>query len=152
MSFEDNYIPEPNSGCWLWTGPINRIIPPYGGYGRFNKEAAHRYSFRKFKGEIPTGKLVLHKCDVRGCVNPDHLFLGTHQENTDDMFSKGRDKCENVGTFVNGSFHRMAKLTESTVKEIKNSDLSHGCAARLYNVHKSTIKDIRKGRTWRHVI
>ena len=82
--------PEPNSGCWLWTG----FCHPRG-YGmfrsRFGKnEQAHRMAFMLFIGPIPDGSLCCHACDGRSCVNPDHLFLGDEQANASDMVSKGR--------------------------------------------------------------
>lgn len=79
---------EPNSGCWLWVGGWQRA-----GYGHmhYNGEiVAHRVSAHLFKGGIPSGLHVLHRCDVRECVNPDHLFFGTHSDNMKDCARKGR--------------------------------------------------------------
>lgn len=88
--FHNCYIPEPSSGCWLW----EKFVAPCG-YGRFSPNratsiGAHRVSYKLFKGEIPEGLLVCHRCDIKICVNPDHLFLGTHKDNCDDMNRKGR--------------------------------------------------------------
>jgi hypothetical protein len=78
--FEAKYTPEPNSGCWLWLGSG---LPA--GYGQMwngdTVEAAHRISYKLFRGEIPQGLEIDHKCRVRCCVNPDHLELVTHKEN-----------------------------------------------------------------------
>ena len=83
-----NSVNKTNS-CWLWTGPIST-----NGYGLFcfNSKItrAHRFSFTISKGEIPKDKIICHKCDIPLCVNPDHLWLGTHADNTADKMKKGR--------------------------------------------------------------
>lgn len=92
--FYRHFVIDEDSGCWLWTGPFGR-----GGYGQFTynyrRTSAHRAAYEIFIGLIPPGHghhgtCVLHRCDVRHCVNPDHLFLGTVQENVVDMMQKGR--------------------------------------------------------------
>lgn len=79
------------SGTGCWESPSDRMI---NGYARFSinngKQLAHRLSFEYFHGEIPKGMVVMHSCDVRNCVNPAHLSLGTAYENTMDMWCKGR--------------------------------------------------------------
>lgn len=89
-SFHGKYIPEPNSGCWLWTAGVG-----IGGYGRLWCGAgltryAHRFSYELAFGPVPSGMFVCHRCDTPACVNPDHLFLGTHRDNMRDMQQKGR--------------------------------------------------------------
>lgn len=80
-------LPEPNSGCWLWTAST------FGGYGQFGMGhghvvGAHRAAWLLLRGPIPDDLFVLHKCDVKVCVNPDHLFLGTNKDNLDDFVAK----------------------------------------------------------------
>lgn len=90
-AFEENFIPEPNSGCWLWTGNLIKR----GGYGAFNfgkkiMQRAHRVSWKLYRYDITKDQHVLHSCDNPCCVNPDHLFLGDQSLNMFDMSMKGR--------------------------------------------------------------
>jgi len=91
--FHENYIPVTETGCWLWEKAGN------GRYGDFQlskingkrlRMSAHRFSYELHYGPIPKGMSVLHKCDVTMCVNPDHLTLGTQDDNMKDMVKKGR--------------------------------------------------------------
>ncbi len=87
--FEQKYIPVTETGCWLWIASYSTK-----GYGRIGflgrSEKAHRISWMIAYGPVPEDKHVLHKCDTRCCVNPDHLFLGTNLDNIKDRDSKGR--------------------------------------------------------------
>jgi hypothetical protein len=92
QAFFDMVSPEPNSGCWLWTGPVTG-----GGYGRapsrirpgIKTSTAHRLSYELHVGPI-NGYVVRHKCDNPACVNPAHLTLGTHADNARDAIERKR--------------------------------------------------------------
>lgn len=88
----ERYVPEPNTGCWLWLSGTNNgygILSLYEVYGR-RTVLAHRASWEFHRGPIPEGLCVLHRCDTPPCINPAHLFLGTIADNTHDMIAKGR--------------------------------------------------------------
>jgi hypothetical protein len=139
------------SGCWVWNGHINNH-----GYGvvGFGSRAthrgtmlAHRMSYEVFIGPIPRDLNVLHSCDNPSCINPEHLFAGTHLDNHRDMVSKGRQvilRGEDVGT---------SKLTASQVREIKSrlGYRNSGALAREFGVSDSLIDNVRYGKSWRHV-
>ena len=135
-----SYIPEPNSGCWLWTGAVNRK-----GYGvvalRPEFWSAHRLSYRTFVGDIPPGVQVLHRCDTPACVNPAHLFLGTNAENTADKMAKGRHRASNA----NGWVRPGDKLSDKAVIEIFMSEEPSIVLAARYGVHRRLITQVRAG-------
>lgn len=139
-----------DSGCWEWQGKISRW-----GYGRIQVKGreiqTHRAAYEVFKG--PIGKLfVLHRCDNRRCVNPDHLFLGTQKDNLVDASLKGRMLGNRKG---NGALNNRAKLSLSQVDEIRrrysrrsaNNNLTNLAAE--FGVSFSAIGRIVKGETWR---
>ena len=101
LRFERKYTPEPNTGCWLWTAGTCRF-----GYGRFHYVKrdieSHRMSWHFYRGPIPDGLCVLHKCDTPACVNPDHLFLGTRADNNIDCTNKKRQPRQNITHCKNG--------------------------------------------------
>ena len=90
--FEHQYIPEPNSGCWIWigavAGPADNERPRLWINGR--SYPAHRFAHEIFHGPVPEGRIICHRCHNSLCVNPDHLYAGTHQDNTNDMMRAGR--------------------------------------------------------------
>ena len=91
MSYEERFFQkvDKTESCWLWKGALNSR-----GYGSFSFEgkiiSSHRYSYETYVGKIPEGMHVCHSCDVRNCVNPEHLWAGTHSDNMKDMVSKDR--------------------------------------------------------------
>lgn len=150
--FEDNYIPEPNSGCWLWLLSCNDRgygLLQAGGYRGY----AHRFSYSTFKGTIPTGLDVCHTCDTPSCVNPAHLFLGTRSENMRDCMIKRRHASQKGRHYYSrGDAHPCSVLNETQVQAILE-DRKRSCRwlAAQFGVSESTIKLIRRGETWRHV-
>ena len=146
--FEAKYVPDPNSGCWLWIGAVDSS-----GYGNFRYKdrylGAHKVSYLIHKGEVGKGYLVLHTCDVRCCVNPNHLKLGTHADNMEDRNIKGRQ------AHLRGTKNGNSKLNEEDVITIftKYDGKEHTIytLGREYNVHPSTIHLILKGRNWSHI-
>lgn len=135
---ERNSIPEPNSGCTLWLGALSA-----NGHGRMKIrgrwESPHRVSYEEARGPIPTGLFVCHRCDVRSCINPDHLFLGTHAANMADMKAKGR-AAKPLGA---------AKLTRAQVETIRADVRPFPAVARDHGIDRRTVGDIKRGRTWR---
>lgn len=139
------------AGCWIWEKTRSR-----NGYGTFafggGKNArAHRVSYQAFVGAIPTGFDICHKCDVRSCVNPEHLFAGTRSENILDAAKKNRVSRTHQ---PKGSRHPSAKLSEADVLEILRL-LRDGvppiAISERYQVTDTSIRLIAKGRSWRHV-
>lgn len=132
------------NGCHLWIAALSPI-----GYGRFQVKRksiyAHRFSYLLHKGLIPKGICVLHKCDIRNCVNPDHLFLGTYKDNTQDMIKKQR-RHSTLGT-NNGQ----AKLNEEQIKSIRNDPRKVKIIAKEYNVTKNHIYRIKSRIRWKHI-
>ena len=146
--------------CWLWTGRCYAS-----GYGQFyvdrvsKQRYAHRIAWELANGPIPTGRLVCHTCDVRTCVNPAHMWLGSIADNIKDMWSKRR------GVPGRGERHRSAKLTDDDIRFIREhaSYGPHGRKqpeagkmattelARRFGVSACTIRGIKSGRYWRNV-
>lgn len=133
------------SGCWEWTAGCDGT-----GYGTFwdgRMWGAHRYSWTIAYGLIPRGMCVLHRCDNPLCVNPAHLFLGTHQDNADDRESKGR------GHMRRGTANGRSKLTEAAVLDIRRRYRpGNGIElAREYGVGKATVSRVVNRKHWGHV-
>ncbi len=142
--FDNHWTPEPYSGCWLWMNTRTRFGHGLA-YHNGKQLLAHRFSWMIHKGPINTGVLVLHKCDTPGCVNPDHLFLGTYSDNTKDCISKGRFNSPQ------GEDHHRAKLSESQVREIRSSTEHDTVVAKRYGISRSHAYQIKKQRKWKHL-
>lgn len=130
--------------CWIWRRAIDRE-----GYGRFTfdrkRKFAHRIAYLLTHGRIPDGQSVLHKCDNPLCVNPRHLFLGTHRVNMDDRGAKGRT--------ASGERNGRAKLKAETVRQILAAYVPNKVTlpmlAERFGVNKYVVQDILRGRTWK---
>lgn len=145
-------------GCWIWKGALSK------GYGHssllkpLGEIMAHRVAYILYRGSIPKGLFVLHSCDIRACINPDHLFLGTQKDNQQDAVSKGR----NSRGMINGN----SVFTDEQVMEIREkynlgkklygnrkgvNPYTLTKLAREYSVVVSTIHTIVVGKNWKHV-
>tara|TARA_R110000823_G_C15657157_1_gene471618 strand:- start:2 stop:517 length:516 start_codon:yes stop_codon:yes gene_type:complete len=142
--FEKKVDKDTASGCHLWTANKNSL-----GYGMFSggsrtAKGAHRFAYKTYIGEIPPGMLVLHTCNVRNCVNPDHLKLGTHKENMEHMVKSGNS----------GKGKAYNTLTERQVRDIRKAianDETVVGLAKKYSVCSTTISRIKNNRTWTHI-
>ncbi len=150
--------------CWEWQMSLNK-----GGYGKFlfryQKRLAHRIAYSiSFGFDFANNKLcVLHKCDNRKCVNPNHLFLGTYNDNIQDMMRKGRNKQprgenhptrKNPSVVARGEKAGLAKFTNAQILEIrerraKGAKFRH--LGREFGVRHTTIMNIVNRKTWKHI-
>ncbi len=141
----DHYtMVDPNSGCWLWTGAVDK-----NGYGKltiqYRDERAHRAAYVEYNGAIPDGMVVCHKCDTPGCVRPDHLFLGTHADNIADRDAKGRHVP------LPGELNGNAKMTDVRARLIKRAKGSQRQIGEFFGVCQQTVSNIKRGKIWAHV-
>jgi hypothetical protein len=139
--------------CWNWTASKTK-----GGYGNigwmFDKTRynvlSHRLSYELYNSPIPNDMVVRHMCDNPSCVNPNHLILGTQQDNTRDMFARNRDNK------AVGEKQAQSVLTESQVSEIRDKYIpgkySMTKLAEEYGVWHSTIRLIVRNITWTHLL
>ncbi len=133
-------------GCWLWTGRLSPL-----GYGRFKvggkTRQAHRVAWFLEHGRWPE-PCCLHRCDVRNCVRPSHLFEGTLTDNNRDRKAKGRNRCQS------GERNNMAKLSDETVRAIREryavGGVTQTALAHQYGVSLATIHNATHWKTWSH--
>lgn len=146
-------ISQQASGCWFWTGQ-KAGKEGYGVYqtakfrdasGKYVRERiyAHRLGWELFYGPIADGFEVCHRCDTPQCVNPTHLFLGTHADNQADMRNKGRSPA--------GQRHGNAKITEFDVVAIRNSRETLAVLSERYGLSPQTVSEIKNRKIWQHV-
>lgn len=143
--FYKKISPDPNSGCWLWIGAAFNH-----GYGqmRINGKikSAHRASWEIHNGDIPNDLFVCHKCDVKLCVNPDHLFLGTNSDNMKDMNDKKRHGTKYKEFCVNGHSRTHENLILNGKKSPnKRCRVCHN----IQEANRRKTKKIREAALWR---
>lgn len=126
--------------CWIWTGAKTRQ-----GYGKFsfkgyNTDPAHRVSYKLFKGPIEENMVICHQCDIKNCVKPAHLWIGTHQENMLDMVAKDR---------------QASKLSATDVYKIRELVEKFGVAQQKiveqFKITSGTVSSIIHRRIWKHI-
>jgi hypothetical protein len=147
----------PVRNCWNWKGSKkgNHALKQYGSLvigsrsdGSRKTISAHRFSFQVFKGSIPENLWVLHHCDNPSCVNPQHLFLGTRNDNVDDRERKKRNKIPRL----KAENHPNCKLSWDIVKKIRVFCKKRGDVTRfskLYNINRRNVQDIATFKTWK---
>lgn len=133
--------------CWEWTASVGSP-----GYGQLwmgdTYIGAHRFSYELHIGKIPDGLWVLHKCDNRKCVNPNHLFLGTQQDNETDKVSKGR-QASGRKNGQGGTKNWKNKLSEQDVYSIRNSDRPYFELSKTYSITENMVYLIKSRRSWK---
>ena len=149
--FEAKYV-KVSSGCWEWIA--GRTEDGYG-YFRDGKRGvrAHRFSYELYIGKIPDGMLVLHRCNNRKCVNPEHIYIGTQAENIRDSIAAGTH-CSVLHEDRRGQMASLSKLDNDDVVHIKTmlkNGIKQWLIAWVYQVRRSTIGNINTGYSWSHI-
>jgi hypothetical protein len=133
-------------GCWLWTGHISKRSGYCISKFRHIQQSAHRFSYKTFKGNIPKGLCICHICDVKHCVNPDHLFIGTHSDNIQDCIKKSRFNPPK------GERSASTKLTNENIYEIRNlhnQGIKQKDLAKRFDISNGAISCIINNKTWK---
>ena len=192
IRFWTNILCDVASGCWLWQGDRSwGRRPQNGGYGMLyvsrqyrvlertptrqvveileaRRVMAHRYAWELLVGPIPDGMILCHRCDTPGCVRPEHLFLGSHQDNTDDKMAKGRHGFGPLPHYTGEAWHARyagrrqrkgeqlwnAKLTADQVREIRQRHAAGETLKALgvaYGVALSLVGRIAQRKAWKHI-
>lgn len=144
-AFWARVAPANDTGCRLWTGALQAA-----GYGAIRlggkTVSTHRLAYSLICGPIPASMFVCHRCDVRACCNPTHLFLGSAADNNADALAKGR-KVQMCGEAAGGS-----KLSESDVRAIREqSHIGPREMGRRFGVTHTTIRSVRSRKLWAHI-
>lgn len=129
-------IPDNEEYCWIWTAAKDRR-----GYGQFNSKLdgrwrAHRLSYTLFCSPIPDGHSVCHSCDNPSCVNPAHLWTGTHSDNMRDMVKKGRAKIPNM---------KLTKDSAENIKVIMSNSIKFKDIESKFGITRHEVRNIRRG-------
>lgn len=136
------YTLDAETGCWNWARGRDRD-----GYGKIKVYGrslrAHRHAWECAKGPIPEGGILCHRCDNPACVNVEHLFVGSHQDNHSDRSRKGRT--------ASGERHGRAKLTAQQVAEIRETKPGHRVASERYGIGKTHYHRILRGQAWSEI-
>lgn len=164
--FTKKFLMDTKTGCWNWTA--STINSGYGviGTGPHKVETAHRVSWRIYRGPIPNDLWVLHKCDNRRCVNPDHLYLGTIRDNAQDVMRRGKPYCFHLRSHITpevdarrkaalprgAAHHRSgAVLSAEEVCAIRAAHGSQRAIASQFGITQQNVSKIRRGETWGHL-
>ena len=138
-----------DNGCFICTSHARSKGYPLSWFDG-KKTRLNRFVYQQMFGEIPEGHVIRHKCDVRECINPEHLETGTHKDNVHDAIERSRRLP------IKGEKNKNSKLKETDVIEIKkalrNKTHSNYKLAEIYGVSDMTIRKIKKGTMWAHVM
>lgn len=139
-TIERRSSPVPESGCWIWEGSVGSH--GYGDLTISNKHLlAHRVSYEAYVGEIPTGMFVMHTCDVRSCVNPAHLVVGTNKDNMKDKCMKGR--------WAGQGPRKLSYVDAVEIRRLRNGGVMAKDIAKSYGVHSDHIRKITSFKVWK---